>query len=141
MKNGIYVYLLSIFITGCDIAAQHEDVSNNFKYKELINSSYELTDYMNISGVNLPPGYGKDINIYTIDPTSPSWSGPELITRDKLPVSTILTIQSIRECTNCLFDTIIEAVVTVEPYKKAVNVMVVIDLENLTSNKYANRIN
>ena len=98
---------------------------------------------MYISGINLPPGYGKDINIYSIHSIDPTWDGPELINRDTLRPGTILKILSIRRSTNfAIFnDKKVEAIVSVEPYKKTVNVPVVINLNFINSNNYMSKEN
>ncbi len=59
---------------------------------------------MHLSGVNAPPGYEKTVDYYVLNPTSPGWSGPELITRDTLPQGTLIKVESVHRCTNCLFD-------------------------------------
>jgi hypothetical protein len=56
---------------------------------------------MYLSGVNLPPGYGEEVDIYTIGPLKPSWSGPELISRKTLNEGQEFTIESFVKCTNC----------------------------------------
>lgn len=132
MKKLILI-LTFLLITGC--IAKFKDVSDEPQYKSLLNNTYILTEAMYISGVNSPPGYGKDINVYTIGPTNPTWSGPELITRNTLQEGTLLTIQSIKECTNCFSERVV-AYVTVEPFKKVVNVPIYINLNHIKTGKH-----
>jgi hypothetical protein len=129
---------LLIFIFGC--ALKVEDVSP--EYNSLLGNRFSLESEMYISGVNLPPGYGKDINIYIIGPTQPSWTGPELITRNTLGKGTILKVQGVRRSVNsALFEgQQIDAVVEVELYEKAVNVPVVIELRYLRSLKWLGKV-
>ena len=87
----------------------------------------------------MPPGYGKDINIYSIDSLSRNWTGPELISRSNLKKGTELTILRIEECRNC-FDERIDAVVHVEPFVKAVDVPITIDLNLIESRKLMEKI-
>lgn len=142
MKKTFIILALCLFtlISGC--ALKYEDVSELPGYMSILNSRFSLTNEMFISGVNLPPGYGKDINIYIIGPKQPTWSGPELITRDTLTSGTILKIQGIRRSINSVpFEgKKIEAVVAVEPYVKDVNVPVVIELKYLTSASYVKKL-
>ncbi len=83
---------------------------------------------MYITGINLPPGYGKDINLYLIRPTSNIGLGPENISRSILKMGTVLKIYGIKKCTNC-FEKTIRAIVAVEPFVKEVEVPVEINLK------------
>jgi len=133
---------LSTLLCGC--ALNYENVSKESEYAQLPNTRFTLNTRMYISGVNLPPGYGKAIHIYIIDPMHPSWTGPEVITRDTLQAGTIVTIQSIRRSINDVFfeGKSIQAVVAVEPYNKTVNVPIVIDLKYINStNNYMRKVN
>ena len=129
---------LLIFIFGC--ALRFKDVSP--EYSSLLGNRFSLESEMYISGVNLPPGYGKDINIYIISPILPTWIGPELITRDTLKQGTILKIQGVRKSINSVLleGKQIEAVVEVELYEKAVNVPVVIELRHLRSLRWLEKV-
>ncbi|MBU0729408.1 MAG: hypothetical protein KKE17_01795 [Proteobacteria bacterium] len=142
MKKLSIILTLCLFtlISGCKL--KFEDVSDHPGYKPLLNTRFSLTNEMFISGVNLSPGYGEEINIYTISPTQPTWSGPELITRDTLTSGTILKVLGFRRSINSvLFEgKKIEAVVAVEPYEIDVNVPVVIELKYLTSTKYIKKV-
>ena len=134
----IFAVCFFTFISGCVL--KFEDVSE--RYSTWINMRFSLKTEMYISGVNLPPGYGKDINIYTIQPTLPTWSGPELITRDTLKPGTFLKVVGIRRSINSVLleGKKIEAVVEVEPYEKDVNVPVVIELKYLNAFNYTTRL-
>lgn len=129
---------LLIFIFGC--ALRFEDVSP--EYSSLLGNRFSLESEMYISGANLPPGYGKDINIYIIGPTRPSWTGPELITRNTLEKGTVLKIQGVRRSINSVLleGKQTEAVVDVELYEKAVKVPVVIELKYLRSLRWLGKI-
>ena len=90
--------------SGCNTPAKFEEVSSEVPYRAYIGAIYALEVPMHLSGVHAPPGYGKSVDYYVINPTSPSWSGPELVTRDTLPKGTQLEIASVHRCTNCIFD-------------------------------------
>ena len=138
-KLRILLLITFIFLAGC--TKEYSDVSDKQQYKHLLNNIYALTTEMHISGVNLPSGYGKEINIYLIERTSPSWSGPELISRDVLKINTMLKVKSIRECTNCYFDEDIDAIVTFRPFKKSANAPIAIGIGYLDSETYVRKIN
>ena len=116
-------------------------MSDKQQYSHLINNNYALTTEMYISGVNLPPGYGKDVNIYLIERTSPTWNGPELISRDMLKTNTKFKVKSIRECTNCYFNEEIDAIVTIKSFKKTANVPIAIGIGYLGSETYVRKVN
>lgn len=75
---------------------------------------------MYILGVNRPPGYGDDINIYSLSPVERGKiSGPEILSEDILKAGTILQIQSIRKSINHLPGCqSIDAVVSASPFEK-----------------------
>ncbi len=99
--------LLGVF--GCSTVQRFEDVSDAPAYRAYVGATFRLEVAMHLSGVNAPPGYGQTVDYYVVHPTSPSWSGPELITRDLLPAGTELNVKAVRRCTNCLFDERFEA--------------------------------
>lgn len=131
---------LILFGVFSSIKTNFKYVSEQEQYNSYISKQFSLKDGMQLSGVNLPPGYNKDINIYYLEPVSPSWSGPELISREELDKGTVFTIIQIRECTNC-FEDQIQAVVHLEVNKKLAAVPIVIDLEQIKSLQYVSSIN
>ena len=104
--NRIALIIALIVLSSC--VSRYQDISRNLGYTHLFNTSYATKEEMYISGVNMPSGYGKDIDVYIIGPTNPSWTGPEVITRDILKKGTTLTIQSVRKCTNKIIEALNE---------------------------------
>jgi len=133
MKKSLITLAACLFtlVSGCTL--KYENVSEHPGYLSLLNTRFSLKKEMYISGVNLPPGYGKDINIYIISPTHPTWTGPEVITRDILKPGTILKVKSVRRSINSVLreGKKVEAVVVVDPYEKDANVPIVIELKFL----------
>lgn len=84
--------------------AKFEDASDEAAYRPYIGAIYVSQVPMHLSGVNAPPGYGKTIDYYRLNPATPSWSGPELITRETLPPGTLIEVEAVERCTNCIFD-------------------------------------
>ena len=140
MKKPFYFSLLfTLILTGCVL--KFEDVSQEPEYAPYIGSSYSLTTTMLIYGVNLPPGYGKDINEYVITPNLPGMTGPEIITKEYLKSGETLKIQRIRRSTNHLpRNQEIEAIIKLQSYKKSVDVPVVIDLKYIQSTNYCEKV-
>lgn len=142
MKNILIIgtALLSTLLCGCTL--KYEDVSGDPEYSPLLNNRYALNTEMYIFGINLPPGYGDDINLYIAYPSELGRiSGPEVLSEEILKVGTILEIQSIKKSINHLPGCQdIDAVVTVNPYKKAVDVPVKIRLKYLQSTNYVNKL-
>lgn len=134
--------LVSIFLlvlSGCYL--RYEDVSTEPKYAPLVGNFYSLQKDMLIYGLNLPPGYGEDINIYVIIPNGSGPDGPHVLSKNFLEAGAILEISSVRKSINHLPGyQEIEAVVEVKAYKKEANVPVVIDLEYLQSTNYMHRL-
>lgn len=95
---------VGVLMAGCDVAARFEDVSSRAPYSDYVGGVFELRVRMHISGVNAPPGYEKTVDYYVVKPASPSWSGPELITRETLPVGTLVEVEAVQRCTNCFLD-------------------------------------
>lgn len=118
-------------VCGCETAQKFEDVSSAPAYRAYVGARYELTVAMHLSGVNAPPGYEKTVDYYVVGPASPSWSGPELITRDTLPPGTVLEVDAVRRCTNCLFGQVVEANVRIHDYRTQFHRPVHISLEYL----------
>ncbi len=140
MKRLFYFLpVLVLALTGCIL--QFEEVSQEPEYAPYINGSYSLNTNMLIYGVNLPPGYGEDINVYRITPDIPGMTGPEILTKDRLNSGTTLRIQSVRRSTNHLPGyPSIDAVVTVQSYEESADVPIVINLKYLQSTNYMRRL-
>jgi hypothetical protein len=140
MKRLLYFLLLLVFVlTGCVL--EFEDVSQEPEYAPYIGSSYSLNTKMLIYGVNLPPGYGEDVNVYIITPDIPSMTGPEIITREHLNSAETLMIQSVRRSTNHFpGNQDIAAIVEIQSYEKSADVPVVIDLRYIQSTNYMQRV-
>jgi hypothetical protein len=94
---------------------------------------------MLISGINLPPGYGQEINVYKISSVNPTWTGPEIISRHTLPKGTVIAIKSIKKCRNCFKRTVV-ATVEILDYSKYTLVPIEFDLEYIRK-KYVERLN
>jgi hypothetical protein len=136
-RAGLGVAILfSIALCGCVV--RYEDVSNKPEYASLLNARYSLSTNMLLSGINLGPGYGKDIDVYYIKPISMKVVGPEIITEDVLEPGTTLSIMSIERSTVSIpFEgRRTTATVSVEQYRKAVEVPIEIDIEYLQSTNY-----
>lgn len=139
-KYLMYFFIICFLcLTGC--ALKFEDVSEMPEYKNLINQKYILSKDMSIYGVNLPPGYKKNVNIYLINPIWPKIIGPEIIMEDILKPKTVLKVQSIRRSINHLpgYQSV-DAIIEVESYEKAVGIPVVIDLKYLQSTNYMQKL-
>jgi len=141
MKGISTFFAVCLFTLLCGCVLKYEDVSKEPEYAPLLNTCYSLRTNMLVYGVNLPPGYGKDINIYMIYPMSAGMVGPEIITEDILKPEAILEVMSIRRSINHLpgYQSI-EAVVEVNPYEKMANVPAVINLEYIQSTSYMRKL-
>lgn len=121
----------TVGISGC-WALKYADVSDSPDYRDEVGNRYVSIGTMRISGVNLPPGYGPEIDYYHLEPTLDwDWNGPERISRETLPVGTMVTVESIWRCTNCPFEERVDAGVAVDGFAKDVDVPIRIDIDYL----------
>ena len=133
----VFAILAFGFLSNC--ALKYEDASNKPEYAPLLNSRYSLQTEMNLYGVNLPPGYGKDIHVYDIYPMR--HSGPEIISEKVLEPGTVLEVQGVRRSMNHIpGDPSVEALVKIIGFEPATNVPITISLEDLQSTTLAKRI-
>lgn len=133
----VFAILAFGFLSNC--ALKYKDVSDKPEYASLLNSRYSLQAEMYLYGVNLPPGYGKDINVYDIYPIR--LSGPEILSEEVLKPGTVLEIQGIRKSIHHFpGDPSVEAVVKIFAFEPATNVPIAISLEDLQSSSLARRI-
>jgi len=140
LSDSFTICLLALFCSGCVL--KYQDVSNEPEYAPLLSTRYLLKTDMFIYGINLPPGYGKDINIYRVYPVaSGKVVGPEIITEDILSTNSIIEVLGVRGSVNHLPGyPSVDAVVEVKPYEKTADVPMVIDLKYLQSTNYMQRL-
>ena len=141
MKNTLIIGAIFLSALLCGCALRFKDVSNEPEYAPLLNTRYSLKTDMLIYGVNLPPGYGSEIDIYKIRHISSKIRGREIVTEGFLTSGTVVEVQSVRESINHLPGwPSVDAVVTVNPYKKMADVPIAIDLKYLQSTNYMSRL-
>jgi hypothetical protein len=131
MRARLLLIPIILAVAGCDTAQEFEDVSSASTYQAYIGVSYASKVEMHLSGVNAPPGYEKSVDYYVVKPSAPSWSGPELISRETLPVGTVLRVESVHRCKNCVFGKLIKAKITLPGYKGRIDLPVHIPLQYL----------
>lgn len=124
--------IVAVF-SGCNTRARFEDVSKQRAYGSYVGEEYVLKVPMHLSGVNLPPGYHKIIDVYVVNPVSHTFTGPELITRDTLPPGTMIVVDSVHRCTNCFLDfkDRLEAHLRIPNYRSTLDRPITISLEYL----------
>ena len=107
LKNMIFHLALSIsvlvFVFGCTVFVDFEDISHNKEYRELMNTTYKTKERLLIYGVNMDKVIQKVVHQYTVVNES-GFSGREVVTRNLLPYSTIIQIKKVLSCTNCYLD-------------------------------------
>ncbi|MCC6416152.1 MAG: hypothetical protein IT582_09610 [Opitutaceae bacterium] len=112
---------------------KQEDVSALPPYKSHVGSSYALKQEMRLAGVTAPPGSETTVDYYVITPISPGWSGPEVITREALPAGTIVQVEAVYRCVNCLFEKPLKAKVAMPGHGSNLNRPVYIPLKFLSA--------
>lgn len=142
MKSILFIgtILLSTLLCGCKL--HFKDVSGEPECAPLLNNRYSLSAKIYFFGITLPPGYGDDINIYTLRPVELGGiSGPEILSEDILNPGTILEIQSIKKSINHIpgFQSV-DAVVSVIPFEKTADVPITISLRYIQSTHWMNKL-
>ena len=138
MKTQSVLLLSLFFLFGCRIV--YKDISNEPQFSPLIGAKYIVKEKMFIYGINLPPGYGKEIEAYDVRPISVGGiSGPEVITEGILERGEVLVIKSINRSKN-LISPAIEAIVTLQSYDTQEGIPIFIHLHYLQSKKYAEKM-
>jgi hypothetical protein len=92
-----------LFMQGCTVFVDFEDVSKDKVYAGVINKSYDTNIKFLVHGVNMDETIGKDIHLYTVTPP-PGISGREIKSRTTLDVSSRIKVIKILKCTNCYLD-------------------------------------
>lgn len=131
---------LVLVLTGC--VMKYEDVSTKPEYARLINTRYWTLTDMYIDGVSLPPGYGKDIELYTVYPVASGKSvGPQNITENTLRPKTEIKVFGVRRSINHIPGYgEVDAIVDVSPFRKQAGVPIVISLRHLLSTNYVQKL-
>lgn len=131
---------LVLVLTGC--VMKYRDVSTEPEYATLINTCYWTLTDMYIDGVNLPPGYGKDIGLYTVYPVASGKAvGPQNITENTLRPKTKIKVLGVRRSVNHIPGYgEVEAIVDVSPFRKQAEVPIVISLRHLRSTNYMQKL-
>lgn len=102
---------MSSFGVGCD--AIHNDVSESASYKRFINADCSVKYPLNAFGVTKKIKRNKEAEFVAL--TDLRLSGPEITFSAILETGTKLQVISVRQCTNCLFETRVEYQVKVAP--------------------------
>lgn len=126
----VFIGIVAMSTTGCVL--KYRDVSEQQKYQRIVGAEFITKDEFVLSGVNAPPGYSNALDFYLVHPLSANWSGPELITRQALPVGTRFIVLSVRQPTNILARDSINLLVRFVNFQAPLPVAVFVRLSNLT---------
>lgn len=132
MRARLLLILTFLALAGCSTVQRFEDVSAASAYRTYVGGVYALKVEMHLSGVHAPPGYGQSIDYYVVNPSVPGWSGPELITRETLPVGTALRVESVHRCTNCFLGEVVKAKITLPGHQGAIDLPIHIPIQYLS---------
>ncbi|AQQ68260.1 hypothetical protein Mag101_11870 [Microbulbifer agarilyticus] len=99
--NRIFVIVSIAFLAACK--ANYVEISDDPAVSFYVGKKYVTTHDMEITGINLPPGYGADVDIYRLGRLySVQHESPEIISRKIFPKGGIFTVDKVYECQNCL---------------------------------------
>ena len=117
--------ILILILPGC-AAIKYTDISDNEIYRHLVGKMYELKKAMAVTGINFPPGYGPEINIYHLEPHPINWSGPELISNQLIAPGTYISILSVQQGN---WGSGVQVTVKIEGFAKEADVDIYMELE------------
>lgn len=103
MKHRASILIFLIFISGCTIFVEFEDVSSNEEFSSILNRTFSTKEKLLIHGVNMDATIGKKVHLYDITPF-PGMGGREILNREVLPIGTDIKLIEILRCTNCYLD-------------------------------------
>jgi len=99
LKKIIFAICFLIGISGCKLQ-KFTDISSDPKVSHLIGTKYTSTKELFIYGISNDPNYKKIVDNYTVmEP--PGIGGPEVISKDVLPIGTSFKIIRVERCNNC----------------------------------------
>ena len=96
--NKYSLFLLMFILMGCK--AEYEDVSDEPKYSNLINTEYRILEELLVHGVNLGDVRRQEIDIYIVS-KKPGGGGRYIIKKFGLEVGSKIRINKVLHCTNC----------------------------------------
>ncbi len=106
MNVGGFVLLfaaLAVMYYATYTIVDFDDISSNPKYVNIISQSYKTKIMLRVHGVNMDPVIGKDIHEYLVTPI-PGIGGREIITKDSLNIGSVIRVDKVLLCSNCLLD-------------------------------------
>lgn len=88
---------LATCLVGC--RAKYEDVTSEQEFASLVGKSFVVKGDWIIHGVS--DSYDPPIDYFVITPR-PGFTGPEVLSRRSMTSGTILRVDAVRRCTNCV---------------------------------------
>ncbi len=99
-----FFILVITSIPGCWII-NYQDISSDVKYAHLIGTQYQSLQKLRIQGRTWDTGYRKKIDVYSVV-KYPGSSEHDIIFSKQLKPGSIIKINAILQCSNCLFGTL-----------------------------------
>ena len=81
--------------------AKYEDISTDKEYHGLVHKVLKSQKELYIYGITSDRNYKKKVDYYSVT-EPPGISGPEVLSRASLPKGTMVKIEKVIRCTNCL---------------------------------------
>lgn len=100
MTKRILVYIFIVFLVSC-CTPSYRDVSGSAEYVHLIGREFRSLDQLMIYGVSYDKRYETIAEFVIAE--KPGFGGPEVLTRDVLPIHSLIQVNQIMACTNCLY--------------------------------------
>lgn len=91
--------------------AKFEDISTDQTYQGLVHQVLKSKQEFYIYGITVDPNYKKKVDYYVII-KPPGIGGREVLSEETLPKGTLMRIEKVTRCTNCLLDHYINLVVS-----------------------------
>jgi len=102
MSLRVIILISLIFsLSGC-LITEWEDVIAESEYKNIIGTQLKTKVGFAIHGVTMEPNYEKILHHYALM-KSPGFSGPEVLSKEKISIGTSFKLVKVIRCIDCTF--------------------------------------
>ncbi|OKY25306.1 hypothetical protein [Thalassotalea sp. PP2-459] len=97
----LIVISLILSLSGC-LITEWEDVSGENEFKSIIGTQLKTKIKFIIHGVTMEPNYEEVLHHYSLM-KAPGFGGPEVLSREELPIGTKFKLVKVIRCVDCTF--------------------------------------
>jgi hypothetical protein len=97
----LFIVLITFLLSSC-LITEWEDVSTENQYKSIIGTQLTTKVKFIIHGVTMEPNYEEILHHYALM-EAPGFSGPEVLSREEIPIGTKFNLVKVIRCVDCTF--------------------------------------